>query len=190
MSRALLISCLVFASASASAAPAPCDLREKELYVEALTARSPGSLWETEAALVKHRRPADCIEPPPPRVPAAPGRIRVPVDLPKQPEGPGAGPWVFLGLGVALTGGAIVVDALANDVRDDLENAQRQGDRTAFDASVADFESQRWIARGLVAGAAVSALTGVLWLWLGGDDDPVQPRPVFSGHTAGLEVSF
>ena len=168
----------------------PCDVREKELYVEALTARGGVALWKAESALIKHRRPQDCTEPPPPKAGDAPARVAVEVELPKQPQGVGAGPWVFLGVGVGLAGGALVVDALANGTRDELEETQASGDRQGFNAARDDFITQRWIARGLVAGAAVSALTGLVWLSLGGESSAVQTRPVFGPTSAGLEVSF
>ncbi len=168
----------------------PCDVREKELYVEALTARGGVALLKAESALIEHRRPADCVEAAQRKAGAAPERVSVEVDLPRQPEGTGAGPWVFVGLGVGLAAGAVVVDVVANGVRDRLEEAQASGDIEGFDAARDDFITHQWIARGLAAGAAVAGVTGILWLTLGGEDDAVQVRPVFGPTTAGVGGRF
>ncbi len=185
MSRRLLLlgACTLLCAAK------PCDVREKELYVEALTARGGVGLWKTESALIKRQRPTDCVES---RYKATktPGAITVDVDLPREPRGPGAGPWVFIGFAVALGGGAAVVDVLANDVRNDLERTQASGDREGFQDARDDFIVHQWVARGLAAGAAVSAVTGVLWLALGGEDAAIQTRPIFTGRMGGVEVRF
>ncbi len=185
MNRVLLIGLAALLGAAK-----PCDVREKELYVEALTARGGVALWQAESDLIKHRRPSDCREPATPKTGTTPSRLNLEVDLPKQPQGVGTGPWVFIGIGMALGGGALVVDALANGTRDDLERTQASGDREGFDSARNDFVTQRWIARGLVAGGAVAGLIGVLWLSLGGESSAVQTRPVFGPASAGLEVSF
>ncbi len=172
------------------AAAAECDLREKELYVEALTARTGLSLWQAEAELIRHRRPVECIEPAPPSMPPPPERITVPVDLPREPEGPGAGPGVVRGLGVLFAGGAITVDYLANDDRDALEETQATGDRDGFEVAKDRFVTKQWIARGLVAGAAAAGVTGLLWLAFGGEDGAVQARPVFGSELGGAGIRF
>lgn len=181
---------LLLGACSLLCAATPCDVREKELYVEALTSRGGVALWKAESNLIKHRRPEDCVEAPPPATGASPGAITVEVDLPRTPEGAGAGPWVFLGVGLVLAGGAAVVDVLANDARDELEQTQASGDREGFSSARDDLIVHQWVARGFAAGAAVSAVTGLLWLALGGEDVAVQTRPVFTGRTAGVEVRF
>lgn len=178
---------LLPAVAAAEPAAVPCtDLRP--LYQRALAAADADALWQVEAALVAAGPGCDAAAAP--LAVMAPPRISAPVDLPAAPQGPGAGPWILLGVGAALAGGVIYLDVSADEARDDLAAARQRGDRAAYADARDDFELRQQIAWGLAAGAGAAALAGVLWLALGGDDDPVQTRPVFGGHGAGLGVTF
>lgn len=78
-------------------------------------------------------------------------------------------PWVVMGSGVAVVGGGAVLSFLALDARDEAEAAVPG---SAQDDAVDLFEQRRtlsYVAYG-VGGAAV--VTGIVLLFVGGDDDP------------------
>ncbi|MCB9535294.1 MAG: hypothetical protein H6704_03450 [Myxococcales bacterium] len=164
----------------------PCGART-DLRAKALTVQDAAALWQIEAALADL---PPCVESSAPSAVATPARVEAPVDLPAQPSGPGAGPWVLLGVSAALLGGLIYVDGAADGPRDDLAAASAAGDRAAFEAAEDDFAVYQWVGRGLAAGAAVAGVSGLLWLAFGGEDDPVQSRPVFGPLPGGASVGW
>lgn len=98
---------------------------------------------------------------PPVLTPVTDGRVAPPPSSPW--------PWVVIGSGVAVAGGGAVLTFLAMDARDEAE-AVPPG--TAQDDAVDLFEQRRtlsYVAYG-VGGAAV--VTGIVLLFVGGDDDP------------------
>ncbi len=165
-----------------------CGNARQAAYEKARAATDPAALWTVEAQLLA--LPACPLSTEAPAAPPPPTRLNLPVELPAGPTGPGAGPWVMLGISAALVGGLIYVDAAADGPRGDLEAAQAAGDRAGYAEARDTFEIYQWVGRGLTAGAAVAGVTGLLWLALGGDDDPVQPRPWFGPTTAGWQVKF
>ena len=70
----------------------PCGART-DLRAKALTVQDAAALWQIEAALADL---PPCVESSAPSAVATPARVDAPVDLPAQPSGPGAGPWVLL----------------------------------------------------------------------------------------------
>ncbi len=48
----------------------------------------------------------------------------------------------------------------------------------------------QYIAWGLGGAALAAGVTGAFWLALGGEDDPVQSRPVFSAGPSGLAAGW
>lgn len=164
----------------------PCGART-DLRAKALTVQDAAALWQIEAALADL---PPCVEANAPSAVSTPARVDAPLDLPAQPSGPGAGPWVLLGLSAALVGGLIYVDVAADGPRDDLAAASAAGDREAFEAAEDDFALYQWVGRGLAAGAAVAGVSGLLWLAFGGEDDPVQSRPVFGPVPGGAAMGW
>ncbi len=165
-----------------------CGVAQQPLYAKALGAKSGAALWSTEAELLEVKR-GTCRESVQPAVRER-RRIGTPVDLPRQPVGAGAGPWVLLGSAALLGGGVALVDFLANGARDDLQAAQDAGDREAYSEARDEFQLHQYIAWGLGGAALAAGVTGAFWLALGGEDDPVQSRPVFSAGPSGLAAGW
>ncbi len=96
--------------------------------------------------------------------------VLTPVTAPVAPPAPSSPwPWLLMGSGVAVAGGGVVLSFLALDARDEAEAAVPG---SAQDDAVDLFEQRRtlsYVAYG-VGGAAV--VTGIVLLFVGGDDDP------------------
>ena len=90
-------------------------------------------------------------------------------------------PWVTTGVGVAavIAGAVLMVtaqadyNALANEVRFSPSMTTRS-DLARPERDAANLRHQ--IGGGVVAGGALIAVSGLIWLWAGGDDAPVADR--------------
>ncbi len=146
------------------------------------------ALWATEAKLLMAPPCVEAVKTSPDVT--LPTPLEAPVRLPRPPEGPGAGPWILLGLAAACAAGVGTIDFLANGARDDFAAARSAGDRDAEDDARGRLGQQQQIAWA-VAGVGLGALVGsAVWFAVGGDDDPPQTYPVFQRGRLGWGGSF
>jgi len=174
---------------------ADCAADQRAMDAKVMATRDPAALWRLETRLIPQAERPECAPPaveegrPAPALTPA-GRITAPVQRPVAPTGPGVMPWILIGASAALAGGAVYVDYAANDVRDALESAQAAGDQDAFNRARGDFDRDQRLARGLAVGAAAALVGGVVWALVGGEDDPVQTRPIFQPAFTGVGGRF
>ncbi len=146
------------------------------------------ALWAAEAKLLAAPACKETVQVPPDI--GAPAPIEAPLRLPRPPEGPGAGPWLLLSLAAACAGGVGAIDYLANDARDDFAAARDAGDVAAENDARAVLEQRQQIAWAVASVGAGALVGSLLWFTLGGDDDPPQHYPVFSGQGLGWGGRF
>lgn len=147
-------------------------------YEETLQIR-PGESGELVVNM--EREPVVAIASPPPRASGAAEARR----------GPGAGPWVVLGVGVAasVTGGVML--GLAESERQTRDRATAQGPAEAADAS---FRTYAYIGDVLLGLGVAGVVGGVLWRVLARDQGEgpghATPRVALSPTAGGATISL
>lgn len=134
---------------------------------------SPGltRIWEVSLSAPPPPRPhvtPVAAQPPVARAPTPP---IAPAPPPRASEGPGAGPWIVAGVGVALLGGALVTltqyDALRAEQLQHCTENLTAGTRDCRDARGIDVSDQRDTLRGvnnaLFFGGLAALAGGVVW---------------------------
>ncbi len=128
-----------------------------------------GASEDVEVALVvTARRPPVVIAPPPVVAPAQPAR------------GPGAGPWIVLGVGAASLGASLAFALLRNDAlstRDaecDIAGRGPCRDRPLAEAANSDYRTFTAVTDATLAVGAAGVVAGGLWLLLGRSAAPAR----------------
>ncbi len=88
-------------------------------------------------------------------------------------DGPGAGPWITLGVGGAVLVAGVSLMGAAEASRSGIESDRERGtiSQPTAESRWGDANTMTWIGTGLLAAGGAAALGGVLWFALSGGDE-------------------